>query len=166
VLTEACRSAQECQLPEICMPQSRRYLFISLGLVLIVIIAWLTLRSTAPTVPDAIKHGYSEALDAARTGQPGAARQLYQQLGRPDLSVKRRVWLHGELPNYPSPQALKLADADLQHEEPDVRLAAIKSIVGLVPGGQRSLLLGPMLDDEDQHRALRGDQCLARSVAG
>jgi tetratricopeptide (TPR) repeat protein len=150
VLTEACRSAQECQLPEICMPQSRRYLFISLGLVLIVIIAWLTLRSTAPTVPDAIKHGYSEALDAARTGQPGAARQLYQQLGRPDLSVKRRVWLHGELANYPSPQALKLADADLQHEEPAVRLAAIKSIVGLVPGGQRSLLLGPMLDDEDQ----------------
>jgi tetratricopeptide (TPR) repeat protein len=46
--------------------------------------------------------------------------------------------------------ALKLADADLQHESPDVRVAAINSISGLVPGGQRSLLLGPLLDDSDQ----------------
>ena len=132
------------------MPQSRRYLLVSLGLVLVFVFAWLSLRSTAPVVPEAIKHGYSEALSAARAGQPGAARVLYQQLGRPDLSVKRRVWLHAELPNYPSPQALKLADADLQNEAVDVRLAAIKSVVGLVPGGPRSLLLGPLLDDEDQ----------------
>ena len=100
------------------MPQSRRYLLISLGLVLVVVVAWLSVRSTVPVIPDAIKHGYSEALDAARKGQPGAARQLYQQLGRPDISVKRRVWLHGELANYPSPQALKLADTDLQNEAP------------------------------------------------
>ena len=132
------------------MPQSRRYLLISLGLVLLIVVAWLSLRSTAPVVPEAIQRGYSEALTAARSGQPGAARQLYQQLARPDLSVKRSVWLLAELPNYPSPQALKLADAHLQNEAPEVRLAAIQSIVGLVPGGQRSLLLGPMLDDEDQ----------------
>ncbi|KPG96088.1 hypothetical protein CQ009_11245 [Pseudomonas sp. MYb2] len=132
------------------MPQSRRYLLIGLGLALVIFVGWLSLRSTAPVVPDAIKHGYSEALAAARAGQPGAARQLYQQLGRPDLSVKRRLWLHAELPNYPSPQALKLADADLQNEAPEVRLAAIRSLIGLVPGGQRSLLLGPLLDDEDQ----------------
>ncbi|MCF4996773.1 tetratricopeptide repeat protein [Pseudomonas syringae] len=132
------------------MLQSRRYLFISLSLLLVAIIAWLSLRSTAPVIPEAIKHGYSEALTAARAGKPGAARVLYQQLARPDLSVKRRVWLHTELPNYPSPQALKLADIDLQHEAADVRLAAIKSVMGLVPGGQRSLLLGPLLDDENQ----------------
>ncbi|GLH36488.1 tetratricopeptide repeat protein [Pseudomonas moraviensis] len=132
------------------MTQSRRNLLIGLGLVLILGVIWLSLRSSTPTIPDAIKHGYSEALNAARTGEPGAARQLYQQLGRPDISVKRRVWLHGELPNYPSPQALKLADIDLHHETPQVRVAAIKSIVGLVPGGQRSLLLGPLLDDEEQ----------------
>lgn len=132
------------------MTQSRRNLLIGLGLVLILGVIWLSLRSSTPTIPDAIKHGYSEALNAARTGEPGAARQLYQQLGRPDISVKRRVWLHGELPNYPSPQALKLADIDLHHDTPQVRVAAIKSIVGLVPGGQRSLLLGPLLDDEEQ----------------
>jgi len=132
------------------MPQSRRYLLISLGFVVILVIAWLSLRSTAPVVPEAIRHGYSEALSAARSGHPGAARMLYQQLGRPDLTVKRRVWLHAELPNYPSPQALKLADADLQNPSPEVRMAAIRSVTGLVPGGQRSLLLGPLLDDEDQ----------------
>ncbi|WP_339464282.1 MULTISPECIES: tetratricopeptide repeat protein [unclassified Pseudomonas] len=132
------------------MLKSRRYLLISLGLVLVITVAWLSLRSSAPVIPDAIRHGYSEALSAARTGQAGAARQLYQQLGRADLSVKRRVWLHDELANYPSPLALKLADADLQNKSPKVRAAAINSVLGLVPGGERSLLLGPMLDDENQ----------------
>ncbi|MCC1673261.1 HEAT repeat domain-containing protein, partial [Salmonella enterica subsp. enterica serovar Indiana] len=83
-------------------------------------------------------------------GEPGAARVLYQQLGRPDLSPERRAALHAELPNYPSPQALKLADKDLADESPLVREAAIHSIVGLVPSGQRTLLLGPALDDPEQ----------------
>ena len=132
------------------MPQSRRYLIISFCVLLAIGLAWFFLRSTTPAVPAAIKRGYTEALDQARAGQPGAARVLYQQLARPDLSPKRRIWLHAELPNYPSSVALKLADADLQHESPDVRVAAINSISGLVPGGQRSLLLGPLLDDSDQ----------------
>ncbi|KAA0955231.1 lipopolysaccharide assembly protein LapB [Pseudomonas sp. ANT_H12B] len=132
------------------MPQSRRYLLISLCVLFAIGLAWVFLRSTTPVVPAAIKRGYSEALTQARAGQPGAARVLYQQLARPDISPKRRVWLHAELPNYPSSVALKLADADLQHESPDVRIAAIKSISGLVPSGQRSLLLGPLLDDSDQ----------------
>jgi tetratricopeptide (TPR) repeat protein len=129
------------------MPQPRRYLLISLCVLFTVFIAWLLLRSTTPEVPEAIKRGYSEALTQARTGQPGAV--LYQQLARPDLSAKRRIWLHAELPNYPSPQALKLADADLQNANEDVRIAAIKSISGLVSAGQRSLLIGPLLDDSE-----------------
>jgi tetratricopeptide (TPR) repeat protein len=133
------------------MPQSRRYLIISLCFLFAIALAWLFLRSSTPVVPEAIKRGYSEALDQARAGQPGAARVLYQQLARPDISPKRRIWLHAELPNYPSSVALKLADADLQHESPEVRIAAIKSISGLVPSGQRSLLLGPLLDDSDQN---------------
>jgi tetratricopeptide (TPR) repeat protein len=132
------------------MPQSRRYLLVSLCALLLAGVAWLSLRSTAPVIADAIKHGYSEALAAARAGQPGAARVLYQQLARPDLSPKRRVWLHVELPNYPSSVALKLATADLQNEAPEVRIAAIRSLSGLVPNGQRSLLLGPLLDDPEQ----------------
>jgi tetratricopeptide (TPR) repeat protein len=132
------------------MPQSRRYLIISLCVLFAIGLAWVFLRSTTPVVPEAIKRGYTEALNRARAGQPGAARVLYQQLARPDLSPKRRVWLHAELPNYPSSVALKLADADLQHESPDVRIAAINSISGLVPNGQRSLLLGPLLDDSEQ----------------
>jgi tetratricopeptide (TPR) repeat protein len=132
------------------MPQSRRYLIISLCALFAIGLAWFFLRSTAPEVPAAIKRGYTEALDQARAGQPGAARVLYQQLARPDLSPKRRIWLHAELPNYPSSVALKLATADLQHESPDVRVAAIDSISALVPNGQRSLLLGPLLEDSDQ----------------
>ena len=130
------------------MPQSRRYLLITLCVLFAIAFAWLFLRSTTPEMPEAIKRGYSEALTQVRAGQPGAARVLYQQLGRPDLSAKRRIWLHNELPNYPSPQALKLAGADLQNPSEDVRVAAIKSITGLVSSGQRSLLIGPMLDDD------------------
>ncbi|MGZ7457489.1 tetratricopeptide repeat protein [Pseudomonas sp. Ma2-10] len=132
------------------MPQPRRFLLIGLCVLFAIGVAWFFLRTTTPAVPEAIKRGYSEALNQARAGQPGAARVLYQQLGRPDISVKRRIWLHAELPNYPSSVALKLADVDLQHESPDVRIAAIKSISGLVPSGQRSLLLGPLLDDSEQ----------------
>ena len=132
------------------MPQSRRYLIISLCALFAVVLAWFFLRSTTPDVPPAIKRGYSEALEQARAGKPGAARVLYQQLARPDISDKRRIWLHAELPNYPSSVALKLADADLQHESAKVRVAAIKSISALVPNGQRSLLIGPLLDDGEQ----------------
>ncbi|SEM46632.1 Tetratricopeptide repeat-containing protein [Pseudomonas sp. ok272] len=132
------------------MSTPRRTLIICLLVVLAVATAWVLLRSTKPQIPDAIKHGYSEALQQARNGQPGAARVLYQQLARPDISDKRRIWLHAELPNYPSPRALKLADADLQHPSLAVRQAAIKSITALVPSGQRSLLLGPLLEDEAQ----------------
>ncbi|SDP03119.1 Tfp pilus assembly protein PilF [Pseudomonas arsenicoxydans] len=132
------------------MSQSRRYALISLCVLLAIVLAWFFLRTPAPVVPEAIKRGYSEALTQARAGQPGAARVLYQQLARPDLSAKRRIWLHAELPNYPSPQALKLADADLQNPSPEVRVAAIKSISGLVPNGQRSLLIGPLLEDSEQ----------------
>jgi hypothetical protein len=65
------------------MPQSRRYLLISLCALLVIGLAWVYLRSTTPVVPEAIKRGYSEALAQARAGHPGAARVLYQQLGRP-----------------------------------------------------------------------------------
>lgn len=131
------------------MSSSRRYLLLSLAVVLAIGIVAMWLRNATPQIPEAIKRGYSEALENARNGQPGAARMLYQQLGRPDLSAKRRIWLHAELPNYPSPQALKLAQADLHSESPAVRRAAIGSIVGLVPNAQRSLLLGPLLDDNE-----------------
>ena len=132
------------------MPKPRRYLIISLLALFAIAVAWFSLHDSAPQVPETIKRGYSEALERARNGKPGAARVLYQQLARPDISDKRRVWLHAELPNYPSPQALKLADADLLNPSVAVRQAAIKSIVGLVPSGQRSLLLGPLLDDSEQ----------------
>lgn len=133
------------------MSKSRRYSIIGLcALLLIVLLTWFFSRPTPVAVPPAIAHGYAKALKQAHNGEPGAARVLYQQLGRPDLSPERRAALHAELPNYPSPQALKLADKDLANDSPVVREAAIHSIVGLVPSGQRVLLLGPVLDDSEQ----------------
>ena len=38
----------------------------------------------------------------------------------------------------------------MSHPSPLVRQAAIASIVGLVPSGQRTLLLGPLLEDDQQ----------------
>lgn len=133
------------------MSKSRRNSILGLcALLLIVSITWFFSRPPQVTVAPAIAHGYSKALKQAQNGEPGAARVLYQQLGRPDLSPERRAALHAQLPNYPSPQALKLADKDLADESAMVREAAIHSIVGLVPTGQRTLLLGPVLDDPEQ----------------
>lgn len=53
------------------MPQSRRYLLISLCILLAIALAWFFMRSTTPVVPEAIKHGYSDALTKTRAGQPG-----------------------------------------------------------------------------------------------
>ena len=132
------------------MTQPRRYLVISLVSALVAGGLWYSMRP-APAVPTpSVNQRYSIALDMAHNGKPGAARVLYQQLARTDLSDTRRASLHGELPNYPSPQALKLADADLLNPSPLVRIAAIQSIVGLVPSAQRTLLLGPLLDDSEQ----------------
>jgi len=120
---------------------------------------WYAWRPAATPAPVAPQQGYSNALSQARNGQPGAARVLYQQLARSDLSAERRAALYAQLPNYPSPQALKLATADLHDDVAEVRHAAIDAVIGLVPESQRSVLLGPLLEDRDEairFHAVRG----------
>jgi tetratricopeptide (TPR) repeat protein len=120
---------------------------------------WYAWRPAATPAPVAPQQGYSNALSQARNGQPGAARVLYQQLARSDLSAERRAALYAQLPNYPSPQALKLATADLHNDVSEVRHAAIDAVIGLVPESQRSVLLGPLLEDRDEairFHAVRG----------
>lgn len=132
------------------MSRQRRYTLISLTLLIILGLGSYFWRDDSPATAPDLKHSFAKALAQAHEGQPGAARVLYQQLARSDLSAIRRASLHAELPHYPSAQALKLADNDLQHNDPLVRRAAIASISALVPGPQRSLLLGPLLDDQEQ----------------
>jgi tetratricopeptide (TPR) repeat protein len=120
---------------------------------------WYAWRPAATPAPVAPQQGYSKALSQARNGQPGAARVLYQQLARSDLSAERRAALYAQLPNYPSPQALKLATADLHDDVAEVRHAALDAVIGLVPESQRSVLLGPLLEDRDEairFHAVRG----------
>ncbi|MDF0732994.1 tetratricopeptide repeat protein [Pseudomonas entomophila] len=132
------------------MPRRYRYL-IALLLVLAVpgVIGYLW-RDPQPQPANLPPHSYAKALRQAHDGQPGAARVLYQQLQRDDLPPIRRAALYAELPNYPSPQALKLARQDLDHADPLVRRAAITSIRRLLPAAQRSLVLGPLLEDDEQ----------------
>ena len=120
------------------MTQPRRYLALSLLSAIIAAGLWYAMRPAPTVATPSVSQRYSIALEMAQHGKPGAARVLYQQLARKDLTDTRRAGLHAELPNYPSPQALKLADADLHNDSPLVRQAAIASIVGLVPNAQRT----------------------------
>ncbi|WP_028633915.1 tetratricopeptide repeat protein [Pseudomonas parafulva] len=132
------------------MPRRNRYLIALLLLIVVAASFGYLWRDVKPAQPSLPAHSYVKALRQAHDGQPGAARVLYQQLQRDDLQPIRRAALYTELPNYPSPQALKLARTDLEHEEPMVRRAAIAGIRRLLPAAQRSLVLGPLLEDADQ----------------
>ncbi|WP_145183271.1 tetratricopeptide repeat protein [Pseudomonas sp. URMO17WK12:I11] len=132
------------------MPRRHHALIALLLLVLVATTIVVLHRSNAPAPAARPAPSYAKALRQAHEGQPGAARVLYQQLQRTDLAPIRRAALHAELPNYPSPLALKLARMDLESDDPLVRRAAVASIQRLLPAAQRSLVLGPLLDDDDQ----------------
>ncbi|MGE8459283.1 MAG: hypothetical protein ACN6OY_22190, partial [Pseudomonas alloputida] len=106
------------------MPRRNRYLIALLLSILVSALFGYLWRDAPPTPPTLPAHSYAKALRQAHDGQPGAARVLYQQLQRNDLPAIRRAALYDELPNYPSPQALKLARQDLENAEPLVRRAA------------------------------------------
>lgn len=136
---------------------------IATGVVVIIIALGLLVRNWhAPPPPPVVNHSYAEALERAHGGKPGAARVLYQQFSRTDLSDIRRAGLLAELVNYPSAQALKILDGDLKRSVPLVQQAAIDVAAAIVPEAQRSVLIGPLLDDADQSvrfaavRALQG----------
>lgn len=130
------------------MPKAPRYALISLLVVLCVAaLAWWARPEPAQAPSEVAKHSYSQALEQAHQGQPGAARVLYQQLARTDLTADRRARLYAELPHYPSARALALAKADLLEGNLLVRHAAIDAVSELAQSNGRAKLLGPLLDD-------------------
>lgn len=129
-------------------PRRRIVLIASLMAVALVLGLFAARQSPSPAAP-VLSHNYAEALEIAHNGKPGAARVLYQQLARSDLSDIRRASLLAELANYPSPQALKLLGAALNNEAALVRQAAIGTTQQMLPDGKRSILLGPLLEDPD-----------------
>jgi tetratricopeptide (TPR) repeat protein len=129
------------------MLKLQRVVIVCLALLVLAaaVVVW---RHSGPLQEPAVQQEmFGKALRQARSGDAGAARVLYQQLGRTDLLPSQRALLYGLLADYPSPRALKLARADLHNEHPEVRQAAIGAVVGLVPASQRSLILGPLLED-------------------
>lgn len=131
------------------MLKLQRLVILCLALLVLaaVVVVW---RHSGPLQePAAQQEMFGKALRQARGGEAGAARVLYQQLGRSDLLPTQRAMLYGLLADYPSPRALKLARTDLHNEDAEVRAAAINAVVGLVPAAQRSLILGPLLEDPE-----------------
>ena len=98
--------------------------------------------SSAPAAPR-----YDESLWLIRNGQHGAAQALYEQLQRSNLPAIQRATLLGELPLYPSEQALKLATKDLGNSAPQVRESAVRAISAFLPPPERAPLLTPLLKD-------------------
>jgi cytochrome c-type biogenesis protein CcmH/NrfG len=133
--------------------KTRRRWQVAIGLAVLLLIigfALLVRGWRAPPAAPVVNHTYAEALELAHGGKPGAARVLYQQFSRTDLSDIRRAGLLVELVNYPSAQALKILKADLLHPAPLVQQAAIETATHMLPDAQRGKLIGPLLDDPDQ----------------
>lgn len=103
------------------------------------------LWSSAANVPQAPR--YDESLWLIRNGQEGAAQALFEQLQRSNLPAIQRATLLGELPAYPSEQALKLASKDLNNPAPQVRESAVHAVSAFLPPPERAPLLSPLLSD-------------------
>ncbi|MBA1242243.1 tetratricopeptide repeat protein [Pseudomonas japonica] len=113
-------------------------------------VIWLLSAPPQPQVQSLAPRSYTEALRAARGGEPGAARRLYQQLARDDLAPGARAALYGPLPDYPSPRALVFAHQGLTDPAPVVRHAALTALVRLLPTAAQADALGPLLSDPDE----------------
>ncbi|QXH59609.1 tetratricopeptide repeat protein [Pseudomonas azerbaijanorientalis] len=103
---------------------------------------WNTANASAVQAPR-----YDESLWLIRNGQAGAAQALIEQLQRSNLPAIQRATLLGELAQYPSEQALKLATRDLNNPAPQVRESAIRALSAFLPPAERAPLLTPLLSD-------------------
>lgn len=126
-----------------------RPLLLALVAVLLALGLWQATRSPITPPPVLSADSYELALRAARSGEPGAARLLYQQLGRKDLAPTARAALYPSLINYPSARALAFVQAGLAAPDASVRLAAAEAGSQLTEGKARVALLGPALADAD-----------------
>jgi predicted CXXCH cytochrome family protein len=96
---------------------------------------------------------YADSMALIRSGKPGAAQALHDQLARSNLPAIQRATMLMELPNYPSEHALRLATKDLANTAPQVRESAVRAVSALLPPAERVALFGPLL--EDPVRAVR-----------
>lgn len=101
---------------------------------------WYGAQAPAPA-------NYAHSLDLLRSGKPGAAQALFEQLGNPALPAVRRATLLAELPNYPSERALQAARNALADTAPQVRAAAVEALAALLAPEQRVAWLAPRLRD-------------------
>jgi predicted Zn-dependent protease len=125
-------------------------LFTVTGLAIVAgLLLWVFSTPDPAPAPVPSQRSYASALHAARAGEPGAARKLYQQLERTDLAPAARAGLFAALPDYPSERALAFARAGLRDASPGVRSAAVQASATLLPAARQAAELGPLLNDPD-----------------
>lgn len=132
------------------MTRVTRFLIATCSAMVIGLGFWHASTPAPVSRPAAAEHGYASALHAAHAGNPGAARLLYQQLDRADLTPSGQAALFTVLPDYPSTRALAFAQAGLQASSPVVRRAAVQAVVSLLPVAEQGQVLAPLLDDTDE----------------
>ena len=140
------------------MPQSRRYLLISLCVLFAIGVAWFFLRSTTPVVPEAIKRGYSEAL-TRREQANLAPRGFFISNGPPGYFAQAPRLAACRTAQLPSSVALKLADAELQHQSRKCALRRSEASADSYPAASAACL-GPLLDDSEQNVRFAADDAL------
>lgn len=126
-----------------------RPLLLTLAALMVALGVWQATRPRLPPPTVLPPESYELALRAARSGEPGAARLLYQQLGREDLAATAQAALYPSLVNYPSTRALAFVQAGLGAPDASVRLAAVEAGAQLIEGEAQAKLLGPALADAD-----------------
>lgn len=110
--------------------------------------------------------GYARDLHLARSGGPGAARALLDQLAREDLPDLRRATLLSELARYPSAAAERVLAAALGDPSPLVRHTAVEHVTLLSPRDQQRLLLPLLADPIRAVRLAASSQLLELALPG
>ena len=123
--------------------------------------AWAAERIAAAFGPE--RKGYqpfAAALQAARRGEPGAARLLAGLIQDTQAPAIARATAVRELEAYLSPSSLPLVSMALKDADPLVRGAALETLLALPPQ-QRPALALPLLDDPLRVIRLKAARALA-----
>lgn len=123
--------------------------------------AWAAERIAAAFGPE--RKGdqpFAAALQAARRGEPGAARLLAGLIQDTQAPAIARATAMRELEAYLSPSSLPLVSMALKDADPLVRCAALETLLALPPQ-QRPALALPLLDDPLRVIRLKAARALA-----
>lgn len=107
---------------------------------------------------------FAGTLHAARTGEPGAAAELLDLIGRTEQPAIARATALSLLANYPAPQAIQSISDSLYDADPIVRLGGLDALDAL-PSGMRYAIGQHLLDDRIRAVRIEAGRVLADTPA-